>query len=105
MVMIGEWQILDMVIHPVAKIVPHVGRDPLGEVAIGKRQHSRDQPERQQDQSRPDKVARFATDQALVDHGADNARHDQAKSCQGQQQKQGRQCLPEIGLQKSTYAE
>ena len=104
-VMIGEGQVLDVVIHAVAQVIANPRRDPLGKIAVAQIQDGGGKPKSQEKKRRLDQVSCFAARQPMVDHRLDNARYNEVESCKGQQHKQSRQYVPEIWLEKDSYLE
>src|SRR5215208_1589203 len=96
MVVIGERQVLDMIIHTIAQVIAHLCRNPLGEVTVAQSQYGRAKPKCQKEKSRTDQVNRLTARQTFIDHRLDDTRHDQVESGDREQYEQCRQYLPEI---------
>ena len=99
--MIRKWQMLNVVIHPIAQVVAHTRRDPLRAVAITQTQYSGAQPKREKKKRRPDQLHRLSLHESLVDHILNNARDEKVESSEDQQHQQRRQYLPEIWLEEN----
>jgi hypothetical protein len=105
MVVIGERQLLDVVVHAVAQVIADPHGDPLGQIAVSQVQYCGGKPKSEEEKRRANEVIHFAAHKSIVDHGADDARHDQAESGQSQQQEHGRQDLPHVWFEKDAYSE
>ena len=98
MVVVGEREVLDVVIQAVAQVVAHALGHPLGSITLEVGQRGFEQADAQDEQGRLDHEADLALQQANVNHLANDGRNDQAEAGDGQEQQQGKQELPVIGL-------
>src|SRR5271157_2185798 len=101
-VVIGEGQVLDAVVHAVAQVVTHVSGNPLGEVALDKVQGGGQEADAEQEQSRMDQESGRAGFEAVVDHALDDQRHDQRQTGGREQEGQVEGELAEIRVEEGT---
>jgi len=95
-VVIGEGQVLDAVVHGIAQVVAHVRPDPFGQVALAQVQDGRARADANQDQRRADQECGCPGFQALVNHALDDLRHHQRETGHAQQDEHVEHELPEI---------
>src|ERR1044071_8259200 len=104
MIVIGEGQILNVIIHAVAQVITYARRDPLRPIAVTQIQERGAQSKSQEKERRADEVELLTARQSIVNHGADNARHHEAESGEDQQHQECQQDLPKIWLEEDSYS-
>ena len=105
MVVIGERQVLNVIVHAVAQVVAHMRRHPLRGITVAQAQQRRDKPKSEQKKRRADEVGRVAAQESVIDHRLDHPGDDQIQPGDEQQHQQACKDLPRVRTQKidSTY--
>jgi len=101
----GEGQMLDTVVHGVAEVVADAGRGPLGDVVLDQIEDGDRQPQSQQQQRRPGKIPCLALHQSVVDHLLQDARHDERQPRDGQERQEGEDNREGVGPDEGAQPE
>ena len=84
-IMKGERQVLDAVVHGVAEVVPDAGRGPLGEIVLDQIEQGNGKPQPEQKKRRAGQIPDLALQQPVVDHSLQDARNEERQPRDGKE--------------------
>ena len=100
----GERQVVDAVVHGVAEVIPDVGRSPLGEIALGKIEQGNSNPQPEQEKRRAGQIPDLAVEQPVVDHSLQDPRNDKRQPRDGKEGEEIGGNVPEVRFDEDAQA-